>query len=671
MYRYNKRATMEKLIKDAIRNPLEFALTRPEKTIERLLRHSNEIYRNKETEVFSDLVYDTIKETFEKRFPTNKFLTEIGAPIGSDNKVPLKYHMGSMNKFKTLTPIKNFVKTYPGSYVISDKLDGNSALLLYNNNTISLFSRGDGKMGQDISHLVPFINGIPKNISKNIPSESFELRGELIVSKEKFKQFDKMYAYPRSMVNAVINSKHIDKSIVTATDFVAFELITPHLSTQDQFKTLKSNGFIIPTLTNATHQEILDYSSLEESFLNKTLKAHKEKSNYSIDGIIVTLDGLNEKNVDGNPKYSFAFKVNEEGVNTKVTNIVYNVSKHGKLIPTITFEPIKLGNSTVKNTTGFSASYIENNNLNVGSEIKMVLSGDVIPYIVEVIKESPEGPLFPDYEYIWDKNHVHIFIAEPELLTDYNAKRIVSFMKTLKIENVSIGIVRKLIEAGYDTIKKILLMVPDDFKKLPGFKDTLADKIYTNIHIVTGKPVAIELLMDASLTFSSSSSNQGFSIKRFKAITNKYSNLTKREPLTLEEVKSIPGFSDITANQFVSNYPKFLEFLKDHYPLLQPRIIRIVKIRIKKKIPNYTGTEVEIIPKLLPFINKKVVLTGFREDPIIEFITENGGEIMNTVNSKTSMLVVKDNEYTNSKIEKAQELNIPIMTKDEFISKYL
>ena len=65
MYRYNKRATMEKLIKDAISNPLEFALTRPEKTIERLLRHANEIYRNKETEVFSDLVYDTIKDTFE------------------------------------------------------------------------------------------------------------------------------------------------------------------------------------------------------------------------------------------------------------------------------------------------------------------------------------------------------------------------------------------------------------------------------------------------------------------------------------------------------------------------------------------------------------------------------------------------------------------------------
>ena len=663
---------MEKLIKDAINNPLEFALTHPEKTIERLLRYANEIYRNKETEVFSDLVYDTIKETFEKRFPNNKFLTEIGAPVGSENKVPLKYHMGSMNKFKTLSPIKNFVKTYPGNYVISDKLDGNSALLLYNKDTISLFSRGDGKMGQDISHLVPFINGIPKNIPMNSSSESFELRGELIVSKEKFKPFDKMYAYPRSMVNAVINSKHIDKSIVAATDFVAFELITPHLSTRDQFMTLKSNGFIIPTLTIADQNEILSYNSLEDSFLNKTLQKHKEKAIYAMDGIIVTLDALNDKNIDGNPKYSFAFKVNEEGIVTKVTNIIYNVSKHGKLVPTITFEPIKLGNSLVKNTTGFSASYIENNNLNVGAEIKMVLSGDVIPYIVEVIKESPEGPLFPDYEYIWDKNHVHIFIAEPELLMDYNAKRIVSFMKTLKIENISIGIVRKLIEAGYDTIKKILMMVPDDFKKIPGFKDTLAEKVYTNIQQIIGKPIAIELLMDASLIFSDSSNKQGFSIKRFKAITNKYPNLTKRAPLTLEEIKAIPGFSDITATQFVSNYPKFLEFLKDHHPLLKPRITHKVKIKVKKIKSNYTnGTTVEIIPKLMPFINKKVVLTGFRDDAIIKFITDNGGEIMNTVNSKTTMIIVKDAEYTNSKIEKAKELNVPLMTKDEFIIKYL
>ena len=134
-----------------------------------------------------------------------------------------------------------------------------------------------------------------------------------------------------------------------------------------------------------------------------------------MDGIIVTLNTLNEIPKSGNPKHSFAFKSNPAGTLTQIVNVNYNTTKHGKLNPVLEFKPVNLQGSVVKHANGHSAKYIFDNKINVGTVIKVVLSGGVIPYVTEIVASSKE-PAIPPFEYYWDKTHTHIYMKNREFV---------------------------------------------------------------------------------------------------------------------------------------------------------------------------------------------------------------------------------------------------------------
>ena len=118
------------------------------------LKHANHIYRTTSTPVMSDEEYDILIEQLEEMDPDNVFLKDVGTEGG---KVKLKYHMGSMNKIKDAKLINQWVAKHPGEkFVISDKLDGSSALLVIEPGIKQLLSRGNGDYGRDISHLIDF-----------------------------------------------------------------------------------------------------------------------------------------------------------------------------------------------------------------------------------------------------------------------------------------------------------------------------------------------------------------------------------------------------------------------------------------------------------------------------------------------------------------------------------
>lgn len=148
-----------------------------EKQLADILDQSNKAYYNdSENVLMTDNEYDIIKEYMETKYPKNKVLEEIGAPIQDKNKVKLPYNMPSMDKIKpdtnALTKWKN---KYKGPYVLSAKLDGISGLYSTEGDEKKLYTRGNGKIGQDISHLIPYLK-LPS--TKNIT-----VRGELIMKK--------------------------------------------------------------------------------------------------------------------------------------------------------------------------------------------------------------------------------------------------------------------------------------------------------------------------------------------------------------------------------------------------------------------------------------------------------------------------------------------------------
>lgn len=655
-------------------SPIQWANNTRIPILEALLKKASNLYYNTDKTILSDEEYDILLEVLEKRKPDSKLLKNIGADIEENiemlegtEKITLPIYMGSMDKVKTRDGVKNWLKDYSDSfnpientYVVSDKLDGASALLIYEKGELKMYTRGNGKIGRNISTiaqnmLIPHYSFVP---------EGSMIRGELIVTKQNFQKYKEKYSSSRAMVNGIIGSKTLDVKLLKVLDFVAFELVEPVLKPSIQFKKLKEYGFKTPNVEKTTLKQLDTWNTINNniddsqdiskditedknrvigSFIYNTLLKHRSQSKYEIDGIIITHDKIYPRNTSGNPKHSFAFKANSDGILTTVVKIIWNTSKHGYLIPTVEVEPIDLG-SIVKHATGFNAKYILDNNLGPGSKIKVNLSGEVIPYITQIV-ESTQAQM-PTCNYVWNKTKVNIILENPEENKELQHKTILTFFRTIGVENLSTGIIKRLIDNNFDSIKKIIEMTKLDFLGMDGIQEKMANKLYNNIHKVVDNTIEASWIMSASLKFG-----HGFGIKRFDAILQKYPDILNID-VNYELIEAIDGFSHITAKQFVDNLDKFKEFMVKH---------PMIKLHITDATENIESNLFE---------GKKFVLTGARDKEIIEFINNNGGVISNNIKKDTYMLIAKNIDITSSKASAAQLLGIEMKTIDKFKSQY-
>ena len=158
-----------------------------------------------------------------------------------------------------------------------------------------------------------------------------------------------------------------------------------------------------------------------------------------------------------------------------------------------------------------------------------------------------------------------------------------------------------MVNKGYNTINKIINMSLFDFMTLDGVKEVLANKLHTNIHKIVDNPIEASLIMSGSLKFG-----HGFGKKKFDAILEKYPKIYEMENVNIEMIESIPGFSELTAKQFVDGLEDFKIFLEEHCSLQ----LTVLENNIDKD-----GI----------FKNKKIVLTGLWDEVVKEFIIQNGG----------------------------------------------
>ena len=273
-------------------------------------------------------------------------------------------------------------------------------------------------------------------------------------------------------------------------------------------KTLKNMNFLIPEYYI---RKVVD--SLE---LENILRDWKKSSIYEIDGLVISSDKNFKRETSGNPKYSVAFKVNSEGVTTTVEEVIWNPSKYGILVPKVRIKPVIIDGDTITYASASNAKFIEENRIGKGTILKIVKSGDVIPYINKIIKRT--GPDFPNLKYYWNETEVNIILDEKD--TEIEIKRLLSFIQTIGIENLSIGIVTKLFDSGFDTPRKIYEMTIEDFKTLPGVKEKSSQKLYNSIHCVLDNHIQLGRIMAASLVFGN-----GFGEKRLSLVTESYPDI--------------------------------------------------------------------------------------------------------------------------------------------------
>lgn len=632
--------------KEINKNHLLFLKNVKEKDLETVLRIASDSYYSSDKELLSDYVFDELKDYLEEHFPKNKFLEEIGAPILDEKeKIELPVFMGSMNKKKIEKDVLNWMKTYSDDIVISDKLDGISFLLTFNlnsENEIKLYTRGNGKVGKDITKLLEYLN---HNIPKQEIKDTLILRGEMIISKKNYSNLKEKGSNARSFISGISNLKKITQNKINSmkyVDLVCYEVIEPKLKPIDQFKLIEKLNF---KCVEYKHFNKLNYEDLEKYLINR-----KENGIYEVDGIIVTENKIHLRKEE-NPKHSFAFKKDLEFAITTVLGVEWNVSKHGKLKPIVRIEKVNLLGTENTACTGNNADFIVKNKIGKGAIIKLIKGGEIIPKIEEVLKPAKEGELPADIDYKWNETHKEIIIKNFDT-DEIKLKRIVIFFKSIGVENIGEGIYKKLYNNGYDTILKICKIQVSDLIKLDGIKDKSANNIYNNLHLIIDNEISIIKIIVGSCIY------EGIGDKILIKILKKYPKLfdiNETLEINKDDLNEIDSIQDKTSIKILY----YLEDIKEFIKKLDYLKIKSYKNRIKLKSKKNK--------KL--FINKHIVLTGFRDKNIINFIENNSGIIQSSVNKKTNLLVCKDNNKS-SKKDKAIELGIEILLLDEFKKKY-
>jgi NAD-dependent DNA ligase len=643
-------------IQDINNDPIGFIKKNKKKDIIQFLIMADDAFFNNDADLIKDNIYDIIKEYVKNKYPKDKYFKRIGADV--KNKVILPYYMGSQNKIKdSEDEIIKYKAKYPGSYIISDKLDGVSCLIVYTPNKIKMYTRGNGIEGQDITHLLDYVNKIPPKILgddltvRRLLTTEIAVRGELIISKENWEELGKIGkqgANPRNTVSGAINSDIINKDILSKVDFVAYSLIYP--KDKDGLNILEDRGFKV--VYNIRTQ------FLNLTNLSKILETRRVESEYVIDGIVIEDNSKYYEIEEGkNPEHSFAFKSIHtlEQVEVIVTKVEWNVSKDMYMKPIVMFNEIDLDGVKIKQATGFNGAFIEKNIIGPGSRIIIIRSGNVIPHIHNVITPSANGtPSIPGIEgidYKWNDTHVDIMMINKvgNKNRDYDIKNLIYFMKTANIENMGPGNISKIYDAGFDNIRKIINITKSDLLKINGFKEKTADNIFNAIAEI--KNIECLILMDASNIMG-----RGFSYKKIKLITDTFPSILlhdKKSRITtskinVDDLMGVNGIAETSAKLFLTNLPKFYDFYDN------------LGIKCKGETNNVVAN-VAINTKIS---GKSFVFTGFRDKVLEANIIRMGGLIKTTVSKNTDYLVVADLNDDSAKAIKARSIGVPLILRD-------
>ena len=605
-----------------------------EKELGDMIKAANTAFHEKGKPLISDNAYDIMREYVEKKYPDNVALKDVGAPIVK-NKAKLPYEMWSMDKIKPDSGVLESWKTkYSGPYVISCKLDGVSGLYTTENGESKLYTRGDGKVGQDISHMIPFLQ---------LPDvKGVVMRGEFIIKKSVFEsKYKSSFANPRNLVAGIVNQKTKDANKYGDIKFVAYELIKHPDYTHEQLKPSVQMNLLEQMNVEAVQNRVLSFSELTNTNLSDILVNWRGNYGYEIDGIIVCNDAVYER-TSGNPKHAFAFKMvlSDQVAEAHVVDVLWSASKDGYLKPRVQVEPVVLGGVTITYATGFNAAFIEKNRIGVGAVIMLVRSGDVIPYIKSVTVAAEKAKM-PEMEYVYNDTGVDIMLKDKGSSSVVLEKTITLFFKGIEVDGMGPGNVKKLIDAGYNSICKIVHITKEQLLGVEGFKDKTAEKLHSGIQ------VAIENASLVTLAAVSNTMGRGFSEKKIQVILDAYPQIFKDSSVqNVGTLSKIKGIEQKTAQVFVENIPKFIEFLRE-CNLLDKLEQRAVKI------------------KTHPLSGKTIVMTGFRDKDLEKKFKEIGVKLGSSVSKNTDILLVKSMEHSSSKIDEAKKLGIEIIEVDK------
>jgi NAD-dependent DNA ligase len=603
--------------------------------------------------IMSDAVYDS---TFGDASTHHKLDLKTG------QTTPLPLWMGSLDKKRDEKALGAWLdKTCTDTFVISAKLDGISAL--YDPEHNKLYTRGNGQTGCDISRFIKHLDlkrakasakktlalmmdAAPERLWKEVTAY---VRGELIMPTEVFdRNYKTEFKNPRNLVSGQFGKKTINKNIMADIFFVPYEVIISGMSSQRPSSEQLQSSYMLPWIE-------MKRDEMSVQSLTKLLDGWTKDCMFAMDGLVVTEDRMYTRNTSGNPKYSIAFK-KETGTETAitiVTEVTWDISRWGLLKPVVHIEPVQLSGVTIQKCSGHNAKYISDNKIGPGAQIVCVRAGDVIPYIVSVVRSCDRVTLPSS---TWSGVDLQ---AEGDGADDtIKIKTLTNIFSKLEVKHINTKTIEKMYnESGLNTFQKMLNCTKKELQ--PVFKDKSANRIIVGMTDLKSRSVKVSVVVGAAGVL-------GFGIgakrteKLFEFLPTLRSGDWETVP-TVEDVCRVDGFCKKMAERVIQCFPTMTSFLK----LCVDNGIKLESIEDLVMTVEDQDHEKRELPRpeeqRKPEHKTKICLSGFRNKEL-----EKKYLVLSSVTKECEVLVCKSFEKETGKMTKAKKLGVKMVLLSEF-----
>ncbi len=643
--------------------------------LRREIEKNNRLYYDLDAPAISDFEYDAMMrrlKALEKAHPElvtpDSPTQHVGGTVMSSfasvtHEVPLE----SLNDVFSFDEVRDFAARMkdllagPFQFSVEPKIDGLSMSLTYENGVFAQgATRGNGMVGEDVTENLRTVRNLPKAL-KNAP-EHLVVRGEVYMSKEVFNELnarreisgEALFANPRNAAAGSVRQQDPKVAAERKLDIVLFNIQTASDAYETHGETLeamRSMGFdVVPHMV---------YDNIEDCLRQiEYLGDHREELPYDMDGAVIKINSLVQRRELGStakaPRWAVAYKYPPEKKESRVVDIVVQVGRTGVLTPKAVIEPVRLAGTTVTNATLHNQDFIDRLDIRIGDTVLVQKAGEIIPEVLSVNQaKRPEGTVpfhLPEAcpecgsPIVRDEDGVAMRCTGLECPAQL-LRNIAHFAsrEAMDIDGLGIALCQSLIESGLvKSPAELYYLEPQSVAGLERMGKKSAENLMRSIENSKSQGLARVLC--------------GFGIRQVgtkasKTIAGYFENMDQLMAATVEELTAVPDIGPVTAG-FIRQW------------LDQPQSQHQIRL-LREAGVSMNSTE-EIVDHR--FQGMTFVLTGtlerFTREEAAAVIEQFGGRASGSVSKKTTYVVAGEN--AGSKLTKANELGIPVLTEEEF-----
>lgn len=545
-------------------------------------------------------------------------------------------------------------------YVVEPKIDGLSVSLEYVNGEFFRGStRGDGNVGEDVSGNLRVIHNIPLKLNHALPY--IEVRGEVYMPKKSFDRLvdrqlindEKPFKNPRNAAAGSLRQKDSEVAATRGLDIFVFNIqqiegkeLTSHKESLDYLKELGFN-------TIPYYERVDDIETAFEKVLQ--IGEKRGELEFDIDGAVIKVDDFSEREQLGStakfPKWAVAFKYPPEEKQTEILDIEITVGRTGKLTPTAVLSPVHLAGTTVSRATLHNQDFINEKGVNIGDIVTVRKAGDIIPEVLCVNEKRSNGSfVYPERcpscneKVVREEGESDIRCINPECPAQL-LRNLIHYCSrdAMDIEGLGPSIIETFVNEGMiKTVTDIYRLDKEKIASLDGFQQTSANNIIDSVNKSKNNDLS-------KLIFAFGIRHIG--AKAAKLLSDEFKNIDNLMNASLEAISDIDGFGDIMA--------------KSAFDFFQSESARELIADLKFFGVN---TESKTVINDNRFEGMTFVLTGtlptYKRSEASKIIESFGGKTSSSVSKKTSYVL--SGESSGSKLDKANQLGIPVIDENEF-----